>query len=104
MANALFRARRSFDYSLVPRVAFTDPEVASIGLSEAEARDRLGHEPLVLRHEYSESDRPLTAAVACGFAKLVTGRRGRLLGATLLVPAASESITEITALLRRRAR
>jgi len=101
MANALFRAHRSFDYSAVPRVTFTDPEVASIGMSEAEAHDRLGREPLVLRHDYAESDRALTAGTARGFAKLVTGRRGRLLGATLVAPAAGESIAELVALIRR---
>ena len=102
MANALFRARRSFDYAAVPRVTFTDPEVASIGLSEAEARARLGRDPLVLRHDYAESDRALTTGTARGFAKLVTGRRGRLLGATVVAPAAGESIAELAALIRRR--
>jgi pyruvate/2-oxoglutarate dehydrogenase complex dihydrolipoamide dehydrogenase (E3) component len=102
MANALFRARRSIDYSLVPSVTFTDPEVASIGLSEADARERLGRDPLVLRHDYADSDRALTAGTARGFAKLITGRRGRLLGATLVAPAAGESIAELALLLRRR--
>jgi pyruvate/2-oxoglutarate dehydrogenase complex dihydrolipoamide dehydrogenase (E3) component len=101
MANALFRARRSFDYSAVPRVTFTDPEVASVGLTEAEARERLGRDPLVLRHDYADSDRALTAGRARGFAKLVTGGRGRLLGATLAAPAAGESIAELAALVRR---
>jgi pyruvate/2-oxoglutarate dehydrogenase complex dihydrolipoamide dehydrogenase (E3) component len=85
----------------VPCVTFTDPEVASVGLSEAEARERLGRDPLVLRHDYAESDRALTAGRAGGFAKLVTGRRGRLLGATLAAPAAGESIAELAALVRR---
>ena len=101
MANALLRARRSFDYSAVPRVVFTDPELAKIGLTEAEARERLGRDPLVLRHDYAESDRALTAGTARGFAKLVTGRRGRVLGATLVAPAAGESIAELAALVRR---
>jgi pyruvate/2-oxoglutarate dehydrogenase complex dihydrolipoamide dehydrogenase (E3) component len=101
MANALFRAHRSFDYSLVPRVTFTDPEVASVGLTAAQARERLGRDPLVLGHDYAESDRALTAGTARGFAKLVTGRRGRVLGATLVAPAAGESIAELAALVRR---
>jgi pyruvate/2-oxoglutarate dehydrogenase complex dihydrolipoamide dehydrogenase (E3) component len=102
MANALFRARRSFDDSLVPRVTFTDPEVAGVGLSEPGAREHLGRDPLVLRHDYAESDRALTAGTARGFAKLVTGRRGRLLGATVVGPAAGESIAELAALIRQR--
>jgi pyruvate/2-oxoglutarate dehydrogenase complex dihydrolipoamide dehydrogenase (E3) component len=100
MANALFGARRGFDYSQVPRVTFTSPEVASIGLSEEDARERLGRDPLVLRHDYAESDRALTAGTARGFAKLVTGRRGRLLGATVVAPAAGETIAELAALVR----
>jgi len=100
MANALFRARRSFDYSEVPRVTFTSPEVASVGLTEAQARERLGRPPLVLRHDYAESDRALTAGTARGFAKLVTGRRGRLLGATVVAPAAGETIAELAAVVR----
>src|ERR671918_1144674 len=102
MASACCRARRSFDYSLVPRVTFTDPEVAGIGLTETEARERLGRDPLVLRHDYAESDRALTAGEAHGFAKLVTDRRGRLLGATIVAPAAGESIVEPACLVRER--
>jgi hypothetical protein len=101
MANALFRARRAFDYSAVPRVTFTEPEVASIGLTEARARGRLGHGALVLRHDYAESDRAPTAATARGFAKLVSGRRGRRLGATVVAPAAGESIAELAPLVRQ---
>jgi pyruvate/2-oxoglutarate dehydrogenase complex dihydrolipoamide dehydrogenase (E3) component len=102
MANALFRAQRRFDYSAVPRVTFTDPEVANIGLTAAEARQRLGRDPLVLRHDYAESDRALTAGRARGFAKLVVERRrGRLLGATVVGPAAGESIAELAAVVRR---
>ena len=74
--------------------------MAGIGLTEAQARERTGRDPLVLRHDYAESDRALTAGTARGFAKLVTGRGGRLLGATLVAPAAGESIAELAALVR----
>lgn len=96
MANALFRARRGIDAQTVPWVTFTDPEVARVGLTEEQARRRLGGEPVVLRHDYAESDRALTAGETQGFAKLVADRRGRLLGATVVAPAAGESIAELT--------
>lgn len=99
-ANALFRARRKVDHAAVPWVTFTDPEVARVGLSERQAAERLGSEPLVFCHDYAESDRALTAANARGFAKLVCDRRGRLLGATIAAPAAGESIAEIARLVR----
>jgi len=93
--NALLRTRRKVDTARVPRVVFTDPELAAVGLSEEQARRELSQAPLVFRHEYADSDRALTAAEAHGFAKLVTDRRGRLLGATIIGPAAGESIAEV---------
>jgi pyruvate/2-oxoglutarate dehydrogenase complex dihydrolipoamide dehydrogenase (E3) component len=101
-ANALFHARRRVDHSSVPWVTFTDPELARVGLTEAQARERLGTEPLSFRYDYAKSDRALTAGEARGFAKLVCDRRGRLLGATLVGPAAGESIAEVARLVRER--
>ncbi|MDQ3719919.1 MAG: FAD-dependent oxidoreductase [Actinomycetota bacterium] len=96
MANALFRVRRGIEGETVPWVTFTDPEVARVGLCEKQARQRLGYEPTVLHHDLAESDRALTAGETNGFAKLVSDRRGRLLGATVVAPAAGESIAELT--------
>lgn len=101
-ANALFRVRRRIDHSTVPWVTFTDPELARVGLTEAQARERLGSDPLVFRHDYAESDRALAAEEARGFAKLVCDARGRLLGATIVAPAAGESIAEVARLVRQR--
>ncbi|MQA73572.1 MAG: FAD-binding protein, partial [Solirubrobacterales bacterium] len=99
VANALFRARRRAEREWIPRVTFTEPEIARVGLGEAEARERLGGEPLVFRHDHAELDRALTAG-ARGFSKLVCDRRGRLLGATIVGPAAGESIAEVARLVR----
>jgi len=103
-SNALFRTRLKVDYKQVPWVTFTDPEVARVGMSEAQATERLGRPPLVFRHDYARSDRALTAAEARGFAKLVTDRRGRMLGGTLVGPAAGESIAGVARLVRDRGR
>lgn len=99
VANALFRARRTIDHSAVPWVTFTDPEVARVGLTEAQARDRLGSSPAVFTYDYGKSDRALTAGEADGFVKLVANRRGKLMGATLVGPAAGESIAEVARLV-----
>ena len=61
---------------------------------------QLGRHPLVFRYDYAKSDRALTAAEANGFVKLVSDRRGRLLGATIVGPAAGESIAEVARLIR----
>lgn len=102
--NALLRARRTFNPHAVPRVVFSDPEIVTVGLSEAEAQAQLGRAPVVLRHDYAHSDRAITDARARGFAKLVCDRRGRLLGATVVAPHASESGALLGSLVARRAK
>ena len=93
--NALFGLRRRVDYRSVPHVTFTDPEVASVGLSEREARARWGSKATVIRHEHADLDRAITAARTTGFAKLVGDARGRLVGATVVGHSAGESIGEM---------
>ena len=100
MANALFRVRQKTEHEAIPWVTFTDPEVARVGMSEAQARARLGRDPLVFRHDFERSDRAITASATTGFAKLVADRRGRLLGATICGEAAGESIAEAARLVR----
>ena len=95
--NALFGTRRSFTTDAVPWVTFTDPEVARVGLSERQARERHGARVVVARHDYGELDRAITAGRAYGFAKLVAGPRGRLVGATVAAPAGGEAIAELAA-------
>ena len=95
--NALFGTRRTVDHGAVPRVTFTDPEVASVGLSEEQARDRWGDDVIVAEADYAELDRAITAGEAYGFAKLVGDPKGRLVGATVAAPAAGEAIAELTA-------
>ncbi len=100
--NALFGLRRRVDYRAVPQVTFTDPEVAVVGLSEAEARAKWGSKATVVRHEHSDLDRAITAARTTGFAKLVGDSRGRLVGATVVGHSAGESIGEMAARISGR--
>jgi pyruvate/2-oxoglutarate dehydrogenase complex dihydrolipoamide dehydrogenase (E3) component len=95
--NALFRARGRVDYSAVPEVTFTDPEVGRVGLTEHQARERLGDRVSVAAFDYSELDRAITAGRPYGFAKLVADAKGRLVGATVAAPAGGEAIAELAA-------
>jgi len=83
--NALFGMRRRVDYAAVPRVTFTDPEVAGIGLTEAEARSRW-RDPAVVSFDYAELNRAVAERRAYGFAILIGDPRGRLVGATIAAP------------------
>jgi len=94
--NALFGARRRVDYTTVPRVTFTDPEVAAVGLSEAEARSRWNDAEIV-SFDYADLDRAVADGRRYGFVTLIGDPRGRLVGATVAAPGGAESIAELAA-------
>jgi pyruvate/2-oxoglutarate dehydrogenase complex dihydrolipoamide dehydrogenase (E3) component len=85
----LFRIPARADYAALPRVTYTDPELAQIGMTEAEARDA-GHDVRILRFPVPETDRAVTGGIEDGLVKLVATPDGRLLGAGILAPEAGE--------------
>jgi pyruvate/2-oxoglutarate dehydrogenase complex dihydrolipoamide dehydrogenase (E3) component len=93
-ADILHRDHAPADYSAVPRVTFTDPEVARVGLSEAQARAG-GHDVRVGLLPTKSSDRGWLHGPGTenGVVKLVAdASTGRLLGASVMAPSAGEVI------------
>jgi pyruvate/2-oxoglutarate dehydrogenase complex dihydrolipoamide dehydrogenase (E3) component len=83
------------DHTAVPRVTYTDPEIASVGLSEAAARAR-GIDVVVACADPAEAVRGLIHHFHRGALKLVGDReRGVLVGATLVTPRAGEILGEL---------
>jgi pyruvate/2-oxoglutarate dehydrogenase complex dihydrolipoamide dehydrogenase (E3) component len=83
------------DHSAVPRVTYTDPEVASVGMSEAGARQQ-GMDVAVTTVDPSETARGYIHDFHGGTLKLVADRkRGVLLGATMVTPRAGEILGEL---------
>jgi pyruvate/2-oxoglutarate dehydrogenase complex dihydrolipoamide dehydrogenase (E3) component len=83
------------DHTAVPRVTFTDPEVGSVGLSEAAARDR-GLDVVVASTDPAEAARGYIHDFHGGALKLVADRkRGVLVGATMVTPRAGEILGEL---------
>ena len=82
--RALFALPVNADALQVPRVTYCDPEVAAIGLGEAEARKRHGADVRVQVFEFAENDRAQAEGDVRGFGKLVTTGKGRVLGVTLV--------------------
>ena len=95
--NAVFGLRARVDHERIPWVTFTDPEVARVGLSVAEARERFGPGIRVRRTAHTEVDRAWAEARTDGFAQLVGDPKGRLVGATVVGPHAGETIGEVVA-------
>ena len=76
---------------MIPRVTFTDPELAYVGLSEAEAAKRAG-KINVLRWPYRENDRAQAERTTTGHVKVITARDGKILGAGIVGAQAGELI------------
>jgi pyruvate/2-oxoglutarate dehydrogenase complex dihydrolipoamide dehydrogenase (E3) component len=82
--RAIFALPVDADALAVPRVTYCDPELAAIGLSEAEARKVHGRDVRVETFPFDENDRALAEGDVRGFGKLVTTRKGKVLGVTLV--------------------
>ncbi len=90
--GALFRAPARLDAAIVPWATYTDPELAQVGLSEREAREKHGDAVKILRWKLAENDRAQTERATEGMVKAITDRRGRILGAAIAAPHAGELI------------
>lgn len=85
----------ALDYQAVPAAVFTDPEIGTVGLTEAEAEAE-GFEPVVGQMPMRASGRALTLNESDGFVRVVADEpSGFLLGAQVVAPEASELIGEL---------
>jgi len=95
IARRLLGIDAKADHTAIPRVTFTDPEIASVGLSEAVARAK-GIDVVVATADPAEAARGYIHDFHDGAIKLVGDRkRGVLVGATLVTPRAGEIVGEL---------
>ena len=93
LRQALFRMRWVKPSPVLPWCTFTDPELARVGLSEAEAIERsIPHR--VYRFGFDDIDRARAEGETEGQAKIATDPKGKLLGAAIVGPHAGELIAE----------
>lgn len=89
--NALFGLPAKVDYAALPWVTYADPELAHVGLTEAEAR-AAGHAVTLLTQDLAGNDRAQAERATEGLIKVVLDKGGRILGATIVAPRAGEMI------------
>lgn len=93
-AEVIAGKRSELDYAAIPAVVFTDPEIATVGLSEKEAAER-GFEVLIGRFPFAASGRAMTTLETEGFVKIVADKSTRrVLGVHIVGPEASDLISE----------
>ena len=89
--NALFRLPVRVSNDVVPWVTYTEPELAQAGLTEAQARAR-GYKIRILRWPYHDNDRAQAERETHGHIKVVTDKKGKILGVTIVGAEAGELI------------
>ena len=98
----LLGGRSAWDDTVIPWVTYTDPEIAHVGLSEAQAYEQYEDAAMVAFVPLSGMDRPRTAGSTDGFVKMVAAERPvlrgaafmRLVGMTVVAPTGGEMIAE----------
>ncbi|MEM7058227.1 MAG: FAD-dependent oxidoreductase [Pseudomonadota bacterium] len=90
--SALFRLPIKNRTDLIPWVTYIDPEVAQVGLTEAEARASHGDVVEVAHFEFAENDRARAELKTDGLVKAIVGKRGKILGCSMVGAQAGELI------------
>ncbi len=87
------------DYNVVPRPIFTFPEIASVGLTEKQARER-SQNVQAEKFPWVANGKALATDESEGFTKVILGEYGEILGATIFGPDATNLITEFSLAMR----
>lgn len=90
LRNIVFKLPAKVDYKAVPWVTYTEPELAHAGLSVIEALKRPDIQ--ITEWPFADNDRAQTESTLNGKIKIITDKKGRILGATIVGPHAGELI------------
>ncbi len=86
----------TLDYEMMPRATYCQPQVASFGLTEAQAKER-GYEVQIGRFPFQPNGKALGLGEYAGFIKIVVdGKYGEILGAHMIGPEVTELLPELT--------
>jgi len=83
-------------YNALPRVTYTDPEMAQVGLTETDAKARFGDRIKVVSWDVADNDRAVAEGFRVGHIKVITDRKGKILGVSLVGPGAGELLAPWT--------
>ena len=100
--NAFFPFKGPMDYSAMPWVTYTDPELAHVGLTEREARERHGDGVRVFSKRFDDVDRAIAEGETAGLVKLVTTSKGRVVGGHILGAGAGDMIGEVALAVKQK--
>lgn len=100
--NALFAPLFKVDYRSIPWAILSDPQLARVGLTEAQARRRYGKDVFVVRQYFKTLDKAQILGQTTGFCKIIGRQSGEILGASIVGSEASELIGAIALAIRQK--
>lgn len=100
--NALFAPLFKVDYRSIPWAILCDPQLARVGLMEAQARRRYGKDIFVVRQYFKTLDKAQISGQTTGFCKIIGRQNGEILGASIVGSEASELIGAIALTIRQK--
>ncbi len=101
LRNIVFHLPARVNYRSLPHVTYTDPELASIGLSEAEARKKYKNIKIITT-PFAKNDRAICERKEEGFVKLILSKRGRVLGVGILAHHGGDLLVPWEILIRKK--
>lgn len=100
VTHMFFKLFGTVEKEVIPRVTFTSPEVASVGVATSKEALEKGY--FVFSKEYSDIDRAITDGNEVGFFQIITDKKGNIKGATLVGTSAGELINEIALAMKHK--
>ena len=97
----LFRLPAKEDRTIIPWATYTAPELGHVGLTESQAREQFGTVN-VLRWPYAENDRAQAERKTAGMIKLITAKRGRIVGASIAGAGAGEILNTMSLAVQQK--
>lgn len=102
--NALLLGNNAGTTDALPRITFTAPEVAQIGLTEQKARDRYGSDLQIKTFDIGKVDRAVNENDKLGLMKIIARKSGQIVGTSIVGERAGEAITEIALAMHNKVR
>ncbi|MBO43389.1 MAG: dihydrolipoamide dehydrogenase [Rhodospirillaceae bacterium] len=90
--NILFKLPAKVNYDAFPWVTYTDPEIAHVGQTELQAKEKLSSDLRILRFAFAETDRAQAEQETDGMIKVITDKKGHILGCSMAGSRAGELI------------
>lgn len=102
LKNALFVPKFSVDYSFIPRTIFSKPNLAKVGITEAQAKERYGKDVYIVRQYFKENIKAVILGKTTGLCKLIIRGDGLILGGYIVGEETGELISTIALAIKNK--